>query len=148
MKEWPEFNESGDLPIGIHRAALAEVINHFGRGSFQRVIVAQRLERIYSLASQTGKVARFIIFGSFVTNKMSPRDVDVFLLMDDTFDVGKVKGEAAIIFNHMSAQNYEGASIFWVRRMAAFGGENEAVAFWQVKRNGEKRGIVEVISND
>jgi hypothetical protein len=30
MKEWPEYNESGDLPIGIHRAALAEVINHFG----------------------------------------------------------------------------------------------------------------------
>jgi len=148
MKEWPEFNESGDLPIGIHRAALAEVIDHFGRGSFQRAIVAQRLERIYSLASQTGKVARFIIFGSFVTNKMSPRDVDVFLLMDDTFDVGKVKGEAAIIFNHTSAQNYEGASIFWVRRMAAFGGEDEAVAFWQVKRDGEKRGIVEVISND
>jgi hypothetical protein len=148
MKEWPEFNESGDLPIGIHRATLAEVIDHFGRGSFQRAIVAQRLERIYSLASQTGKVARFIIFGSFVTTKMSPQDVDVFLLMDDTFDVRKVKGEAAIIFNHMPAQNYEGASIFWVRRMAVFGGEDEAVAFWQGKRNGERRGIVEVISND
>lgn len=52
MKEWPKFNESGDLPIGIHRATLAEVIDHFGRGSSQRAIVAQRLERIYSLASQ------------------------------------------------------------------------------------------------
>jgi hypothetical protein len=48
----------------------------------------------------------------------------------------------------MPARNYEGASIFWVRRMAAFGGEDNAVAFWQVKRNGERRGIVEVISND
>jgi hypothetical protein len=148
MKEWPKFNESGDLPIGIHRATLAEVIDHFGRGSSQRAIVAQRLERIYSLAIQTGKVARFIIFGSFVTTKISPQDVDIFLLMDDTFDVRKVKGEAAIIFNHMPAQNYEGASIFWVRRMAAFGGEDEAIAFWQDKRNGERRGIVEVISND
>jgi hypothetical protein len=148
MKEWPEFNESGDLPIGIHPAALAEVIDHFGRGSFQRAMVAQRLERIYSLANQTGKVARFIIFGSFVTTKISPKDVDIFLVMDDTFDVRKVKGEAAIIFNHMPAQNYEGASIFWVRRMAAFGGEDNAVAFWQGKRNGERRGIVEVISYD
>ena len=148
MKEWPKFNKSGDLPIGIHRATLAEVIDHFGIGSFQRAIVAKRLERIYSLASQTGKVARFIIFGSFVTTKISPQDVDIFLLMDDTFDVRKVKGEAAILFNHMPAQNYEGASIFWVRRRAAFGGEDEAIAFWQGKRNGEKRGIVEVISND
>jgi hypothetical protein len=148
MKEWPKFNESGDLPIGIHCATLAEVIDHFGRGSFQRTIVAQRLERIYSLANQTGKVARFIIFGSFVTTKISPQDIDIFLLMDDTFDVRSVKGEAAVIFNHMPAQNYEGASIFWVRRMAAFGGEDEAITFWQGKRNGKKRGIVEVISND
>jgi hypothetical protein len=148
MKEWPKFNESGDLPIGIHRATLAEVIGHFGRGSFQRTVVAQRLERIYSLASQTGKVARFIIFGSFVTTKISPQDIDIFLLMDDTFDVRNVKGEAAVIFNHMPAQNYEGSSIFWVKRMAAFGGEDETIAFWQGKRNGEKRGIVEVISND
>lgn len=148
MKEWPKFNESGDLPTGIHRATLAEVIDHFGRGSFQRAIVAKRLERIYSLASQTGKVARFIIFGSFVTTKISPQDIDIFLLMDNSFDVRNVKGEVAIIFNHMPAQNYEGASIFWIRRMAAFGGEDEAIAFWQGKRNGEKRGIVEVIPND
>ena len=25
---------------------------------------------------------------------------------------------------------------------------NESIVFWQGKRNGEKRGIVEVISND
>ena len=23
MKEWPKFNESGDSPIGVHRATLA-----------------------------------------------------------------------------------------------------------------------------
>lgn len=148
MKDWPEFNDSGDLPVGIHLAALAEVLDHFGKGSLQRKQVAQRLKRIYSLANQTGKVARFIIFGSFVTTKISPNDVDIFLIMDDSFDVQEVKGEAAIIFNHMPAQNYEGVSIFWVRRMAAFGGEEAAVTFWQDKRNGEKRGIVEVIYND
>lgn len=148
MKEWPEFNKNGDLPIGIHRATLAEVIDHFGKGSLQRETVAQRLKRIYSMASQTGKVARFIIFGSFITTKIAPQDVDIFLLMDDSFDVGEVKGETAFIFNHMTAHNYEGASIFWIRRLAALDGEEEAVTFWQIKRNGQKRGIVEVISND
>lgn len=145
MKEWPKFNENGDLPVGIHRATLAEVLEHFGKGSSRREIVAQRLERIVTLARQTGKVARFIIFGSFVTTKMSPNDVDVFLIMDDSFDVQVVEGEAGIIFNHMPAQNYEGASIFWVRRMAALGGEDAAIDLWQGKRNGKKRGIVEVI---
>lgn len=96
----------------------------------------------------TGKVARFIIFGSFVTAKIAPQDVDIFLLMDDSFEVGEVKDEAANIFNHMTAHNYEGASVFWIRRLAALDGEEEAVTYWQLKRSGEKRGIVEVISND
>ena len=52
----------------------------------------------------TGHVARFIIFGSFVTAKTEPNDVDIFLLMDDTFDVSKVTGETAILFDHLAAQ--------------------------------------------
>ncbi len=82
MKTWPYFNESGDLPYGIHQAALRDVVGHFGKGSFQRAIVVERLQRIYSLAIETRQVARFIIFGSFVTDKLHPQDVDIFLLME------------------------------------------------------------------
>ena len=39
MKKWPEFDSDGDLPVGMHRATLAEVLQHFGRGSLQRRIV-------------------------------------------------------------------------------------------------------------
>lgn len=59
-----------------------------------------------------------------------------------------VAGEAAIIFNHMEAQNAEGASVFWIRRMAAIEGEQRAIEYWQIKRDKTKRGIVEVISDD
>jgi hypothetical protein len=34
----------------------------------------------------------------------------------------------------MAAQNYEGASIFWLRRMAALDGEEAAIEHWQIKR--------------
>jgi hypothetical protein len=81
--------------------------------------MARRLERIYSLAVQSENLARFVIFGSFVSSKPDPGDVDIFLLMDDTFDVSRVPSEPAILFDHEAAQNYAGASIFWVRRMAA-----------------------------
>ena len=106
------------------------------------------MHRIYDLAVETGKMARFIIFGSFVTDKPNPQDLDIFLLMEDTFDIRQVAGEARIIFNHMAAQNYEGASIFWLRRMAALDGEEAAIEHWQIKRDGKKRGIVEVLKND
>jgi len=57
-------------------------------------------------------------------------------------------GEAAVVFDHMAADTYEGASVFWVRRIAALGGEEAAIADWQLKRDGGKRGIVEVIGHD
>lgn len=148
MTKWPKFNKNGDLPRGIHKASLSDVVEHFGKGNFQRAILAQRLLRIYYLAVETGRTARFIIFGSFVTDKPNPQDVDIFLLMEDIFDVRQVAGEARIIFDHMDAQNYEGARIFWLRRMAALDGEEAAIEHWQIKRDGKKRGIVEVLIND
>ena len=30
MKNWPEFNHNGDLPVGIHEATLDEVLQHYG----------------------------------------------------------------------------------------------------------------------
>ncbi len=148
MRQWPDFNENGDLPPGIHQATLAEVIEHFGQSTPPRQIMARRLEHIYTLAVGTGHLARFIIFGSFVTTKPNPGDVDIFLLMENSFDVSQVSGEAALIFDHVMTQNYEGASIFWIRRLAAFAGEEATVAHWQLKRDGNQRGIVEVVKND
>ena len=42
MKDWPDFNDNGDLPLGIHQATLAEVIEHFGKGTSKRQVPAQR----------------------------------------------------------------------------------------------------------
>ena len=148
MKTWPEFNDQGDLPPGIHMASLSAVINYFGKGSLKRSIIAERLQRIYGLTIETGHLLRFIIFGSFVTAKENPKDIDIFLLMDDTFDIGQVTGGAGILFDHIAAQNYEGASIFWLRRMSALEGEEATINHWQLKRDGNKRGIVEVLIND
>jgi hypothetical protein len=44
-----------------------------------------RLENIYAPAKASGHLARFIVFGSFVTAKPAPNDVDIFLLMSDGF---------------------------------------------------------------
>ena len=148
MKNWPEFNHNGDLPVGIHEATLDEVIQHFGTGTVQRRLIGQRLERIYRLVSNTGQVARFVVFGSFVTAKSDPGDVDIFMLMEDSFDSNQVGGEAAIIFDHLAVQNLEGASVFWIRRLAAIDEDQEALEHWQIKRDKTRRGIVEVISDD
>jgi hypothetical protein len=114
----PPFTAHGDLPPGIHRATLAEVLERFGRGSPQRMLVGLRLERIYNVAWATGHLARCVVFGSFVTAKSFPNDVDVFLLMEDTFDVSQLTGEAGLLLEHAVAQTRFGASVFWPRRLA------------------------------
>ena len=148
MQKLPAFHENGDLPVGIYRATLAEVLEHFGTATLQRRLVGQRLERIYALAASTGQVTRFAVFGSFVTATPHPNDIDIFLIMADTFDASQMQDEAAIIFDHQAAQNIGGASVFWIRQLAAIGGEDEALAYWQTKRDHTRRGIVEVISDD
>lgn len=148
MKKWPAFDSNGDLPIGIHQATLTEILQHFGTGTPQRELVGQQLERIFLLANSTGQVARFIVFGSFVTAKSSPGDVDIFLLMEDSFDVAQVHGEAALVFDTQKTQDVLGASIFWIRKQIMFSDEQEFIEDWQIKRDESRRGIVEVIHND
>jgi hypothetical protein len=99
---------------------------------------------VYELAATTGHVKRFIVFGSFVTAKPEPNDLDVFLVMDDAFDLNQVTGEARLVFDHAAAQAHFGASIFWLRQLAALPDEEEAVRGWQGKRDGTRRGIVEI----
>jgi hypothetical protein len=107
--------------------------------------VAQRLERIYRVSTGTSQVARFVVFGSFVTAKREPADVDVFLLTEDTFDMGRLTGEARVLFDHAAAQALFGASVFWLRRLASLGGEEQAIRGWQIRRDGKRRGIIEIV---
>ena len=121
------------------------MLDRFGAGSAQRKAVALRLARIYRIAQTSGHLARFVVFGSFVTDRPDPADVDVFLLMENTFDASQLSGEARFLFDHSAAQAGFGASVFWLRRLAAWEGEVAAIDYWQVKRGGSLRGIIEII---
>jgi len=81
----PAFNNRGDLPEGVYKVSLDEVVACFGRGTLQRQLVTARLGHIYELAQATGKLVRFVIFGSYVTAKLEPNDVDILLVLRDDF---------------------------------------------------------------
>jgi hypothetical protein len=142
----PPLQSDGDLPLGVHPATLTEVLLRFGSGASQRQVVGQRLDRIYGIAAGSGCLARFIVFGSFITDEPFPNDVDIFMVMEDNFDVDHFTGDAELLFrDHLNADVHFGASVFWLRRMAAVDGEQAAVEFWQIKRDGGERGIVEIV---
>ncbi len=130
----------------MHIASLREVLDRFAVGTVVRKALGTRLERIYHVAQASGHLARFVVFGSFLTDKFDPNDVDIFLLMENTFDASQVFGEGQLLFDHASAQAHFGASVFWLRRLAALEGEQKTIEYWQVKRGKGQRGIVEIIS--
>lgn len=144
----PNFDDEGDLPLGVHPASLAEVLERFGSLGAGRIGIGLRLKRINDVAHATGHVRRFVVFGSFVTAKEHPNDVDVFLVMDNAFDPALLDREAQRLFDHVAAQDQFGASVFWLRELACLEGEQGAVEYWQVKRGGDLRGIVEIIAEN
>ena len=145
---FPEFSENGDLPVGIYQATLQEVVEHFGNGSLQRQLVAGRLKKIYFFAKATNQVLRFIVYGSFVTAKENPNDIDIFMLVKDDFNPDEVSGKSRLIFKHLTTQEYEGASVFWGTKSGIIGNADEFVKGWQVKRDQTRRGIIEVKIDD
>jgi len=142
----PEFDLEGDLPIGVHRASLDEVIARFGHGTPQRRLVTSQLLRVYELARGTGKLDCFVIFGSYVTAKPNPNDVDIILVMRDDFRQQECSIEAEPLFDHLRAQREFGASVFAIRAFQILLETVDSfVAHWQIKRDKGQRGIVEVI---
>jgi hypothetical protein len=55
---------------------------------------------VYELAKQTGKLLRFVIFGSYVTAKPEPNDVDIILIMRDDFLLSECEKETEPMFHH------------------------------------------------
>jgi hypothetical protein len=141
----PEFNSEGDLPEGLHRATLDDVRERFGNGSPARKEVTLVLERVFRLAIATRKLERFVIFGSYVTAKVTPRDVDVVLVMSDDFSLKSCAEATRTLFDHPRAQQELGASVFWVKPSALLGEPLDRFLLgWGTKRGQGIRGIVEV----
>ena len=142
----PELDSYGDLPIGVHQASLDEVIARFGHGTSQRQLVTTRLLRVLKLAEGTGKLERFIIFGSYVTAKPNPNDVDIILIMRDDFREPECDEETTPVFHHLRAQAELGASVFWTAPCGVLlETVDQFIEHWQVKRDHSRHGIVEVI---
>ena len=141
----PYLDDVGDMPAGLHRATMDEVIERFGSGSLQRQSVAMCLQRVYRAARETDRLERFIIFGSFVSAKADPNDVDIILVMRDDFVLEDCVEVSRKLFYHDQAEEEFGASVFWIRPSLLFEPVDEFLAYWQVKRDQTRRGIVEVI---
>jgi hypothetical protein len=141
----PDFNELGDLPAGVHRATLPEVLDRFGGQTLKRCRASEILARIYGLAAGL-KLERFIIYSSYVTAKPDPQDVDIFLVMAEDFVLAGLSSDEQLLFSHAEAQDIFGASVFWVKSATSLANVEFLIDGWQMKRDQTRHGIIEVVS--
>lgn len=142
----PHFNADGDLPVGVHRATMEEVVARFGGPALARQRCTRNLGHVYGLARSTGHLERLVIFGSYVTDKKAPQDVDVILVMNDAFHADEAPLPARGLFDHSVAQERFGASVFWIKPSMTIGEPlDDFIRHWQHKRDDTLRGIVEII---
>lgn len=141
----PAFNDSGDLPPGVHAATWQEVEQQFGHGSPARRRAMATLRHIHELAARAGALRKLYVLGSFVSAASEPRDVDVLLVMAADFRIEHCPRESLTLFSHADAEARYGASVFWLREaMLAEAQMRDLLLTWQTKRDGAVRGILEV----
>jgi predicted nucleotidyltransferase len=102
------------------------------------------LRELLALARSTGYLERVYVWGSFVSAKESPNDVDLLLLVSDDFQLENVAEEAKGLFAHADARVRFHADVFWSRSSI----DERVLALWldtyQITREFQRRGIVEV----
>ena len=144
----PEFQKDGNIPKGLYKATLQEVREVFGTGSAKRKLLIGNLENIIELAKSTGKLERVIIWGSFISNKDFPQDIDLLLIMRGDFDLDANPPEVKRVFDYVQGRIVFNADIFWTKSSIG----EEAIGLWietyQMTRDFESRGIVEATIND
>jgi hypothetical protein len=141
----PSFNEDGNLPEGVHLATESEIESRFVEVSPRRKWLGERLRDLLALARSTAKLQRVFLWGSFVTAKEAPRDLDLLLVMTSDFDLEHAPEGCKMIFEHVQARISFNADVFWTR--ASIG--ESTLELWldtyQTARDFKRRGIVEVI---
>jgi hypothetical protein len=111
----PEFKPDGNLPEGIHPATADEVFERLATPSARRQWLGVRLGSLLALAKSTGQFARVFLWGSFVTNKEVPNDLDVLLVMTVEFSVRAIPIPAQALFDHVQARLQFHADVFWTK---------------------------------
>jgi hypothetical protein len=140
----PEFTVEGELPPGVHMADWHEFQSRFGGSSLRRAWLSGRLRALVELAGSNRKLRRVFVWGSFVTAKTSPKDLDILLIMDEDFEVDGIGAPAQDVFDSVRAKLRFESDVFWAR--ASIG--EEMLDLWldtyQTSRSFRKRGIVEL----
>jgi hypothetical protein len=77
----PEFELNGNLPPGIHLTKLSEIRTRLGVGSVARQHQMNLLQMVADAAQNYSTIKRILLWGSFITTKPEPNDLDYSIVV-------------------------------------------------------------------
>jgi hypothetical protein len=104
----PEIDTNGNLPPGIHAATLKETQARFGVGSEPRQLQSHLLELVVEAALCYPTIKRVLVWGSFVTAKSQPNDLDYSLVVSVEHSQARIAGEHERFIVPFAARQYYG----------------------------------------
>lgn len=96
----PNFNEYGILPEGLHKCTLDEARNKFCTNQ-RRGDIWNGLERFLASIVHLPRPKAVLLDGSYVTDKVSPGDVDLVV------DISSCSTEDQVAWNDFYVQNHD-----------------------------------------
>ena len=138
----PDFRDDGYLPEGLYATTEADVTFRFGSSTPRRRRLILRLRRWLELTRLT-HARRFLVDGSFVTDKSEPNDIDAVDLLAGDFHQQVSSGlDAALELEEMLLTRYP-EEIFAAEDLRDW---DEWVEFFSRTRepDGQRKGLVEV----
>jgi hypothetical protein len=141
----PALNSEGNLPEGVHLATEDEVFARFATPSARRQWLGEQLRSLLALAKATGQLARVFLWGSFVTDKEIPNDLDILLVMSTEFAIETVPTPAHVVFDHVQARLRFQADVFWTKASLDLQVLHLWLDTYQTGKDFTRRGIVEVL---
>jgi hypothetical protein len=141
----PDFDKDGYLPPGIHAASLAEVVKRFGTGSEARSKQTELLRQVVEAAKAYATIKRVLIWGSFVTDKLEPADLDFSVVVSITHWQTKINDEHRRFFvPHEARLRYGVDRSFLILPDYPLEPYIESLDFLCHARARRERGIVEI----
>jgi hypothetical protein len=139
----PEFDENGNLPLGVHWAEWEEFKERFGYNRGRRLLIEGLEMAMQDLQAAGCRV--IYINGSFTTSKSDPGDFDT-CYDNETVDADYLRVNAPRLSNYYDRAGqkarYRG-EIFPSDQSIGDYGEN-SFEFFQTDRDKNKKGIIAI----
>ena len=125
-------------------ASLDDLRIRFGTSTPRRQFLFRQVEIIIDQLLVTRSLKQVYLFGSFVSGKASPNDVDLLVVMKADFSTTQLIGKVSELFQHDVCRIRYHADLFWVTEAVGNDRIEDLLEVFSRDREGRAQSVIEV----